>query len=48
MRKFASEAAIMKSTEAGWATGNDRFGPVTLIRRPVGECLRGARFVLTM
>jgi alpha-glucosidase (family GH31 glycosyl hydrolase) len=48
MRRFASEAAIMKSTAAGWATSNDRFGPVTLIREPVGDARRGARFILTM
>jgi alpha-glucosidase len=46
MKRFASEAAFMKSTEAGWATSNDRFGPVTLIREPLGDCRGGARFVL--
>ena len=48
MRRFASEAAIRKSTEAGWATSNDRFGAVTLIREPMRDCLQGARLILTM
>ena len=48
MTKFASESTIMQSTEAGWATGNDRFGAVTLIRQPMGDCLRGTRFILTL
>jgi alpha-glucosidase len=47
MTKFASESAMMKSTAAGWAAGNDRFGAVTLIRQPMGDCLRGSRFILT-
>ena len=48
MKRFFSEATLMKSTEAGWTTGNDRFGAVTLIRQPIGDCLRGTRFILTM
>ena len=48
MRKFASEATMMKSNKAGWVTGNDRFGTVTVIHQPIGDCFRGTRFILTM
>lgn len=48
MKKFESAATIMTSAEAGWATGHDRFGVVTLIRQPVADSLRGTRFALTM
>jgi alpha-glucosidase len=46
--KFASEATLIASTKLGWTTGNDRFGAVTLIRLPVGDCPLGTRFILTM
>ncbi len=37
LRKFASEAQMMGSTESGWASAQDKFGPATLVRMPVGQ-----------
>ena len=37
LRKFASEAEMKGSTESGWASAQDRFGPVMVVRMPVGQ-----------
>ena len=34
LARLPAEDQLMKSGEAGWTTGRDRFGPVTLLRIP--------------
>ena len=36
LKKFASESAFRSSSEPGWYSGTDKFGPVNEVRLPVG------------
>lgn len=36
LKKFPSESALRSSSEPGWYSGTDKFGPVTEVRLPVG------------
>jgi alpha-glucosidase len=35
LKKFPSESAFRSAGEAGWFSGQDKFGPVTEVRLPV-------------